>query len=198
MRALRLQTIAPGADPEAARRADAEIRLAAAREAGFEAGYVAGQSSATEAHAEEQTKLSAAVLEAIEDSRLTNEAARQAVLASLGGVIIRLFRALAPSIADAGLAEEIAGRAQAAVRAAPTAKPRVRCAPEVAPVVEVLFAARGVAGTVEAAPELLPREAEVAWAQGFDRIDLDACIAEIEAAIALHLSAPEDGERRYG
>jgi hypothetical protein len=199
MRALRLETIEPVADPDALRASEAEAALVAAREAGYEAGFVAGQAAATEVHLDDQAKLSAALVEAICDGQLTNEAARQAVLGPIGPLVAKLFRALAPGIAEAGLAEEIARRAEAAVRAVPAATPRIRCAPEVAPVVEALLGARGIPGSVEAAPELLPREAEVAWAQGFDRIDLDACIAEIDAAIGLHLLPGEsDEERRYG
>jgi hypothetical protein len=199
MRALRLETIEPVADPDALRASEAEAALVAAREAGYEAGFVAGQAAATEVHLDDQAKLSAALVEAICDGQLTNEAARQAVLGPIGPLVAKLFRALAPGIAEAGLAEEIARRAEAAVRAVPAATPRIRCAPEVAPVVEALLGARGIPGSVEAAPELLPREAEVAWAQGFDRIDLDACIAEIDAAIGLHLlPGAGDEERRYG
>lgn len=200
MKAFKLETIAPAADP-AKEKAAAETALrAAAREEGYGAGYIAGQAAATEAHAEEQARLSAAFIEAISDGQLTNEAARRAVLAGVGPLVAKLFSALAPALAELGLPGEIASRAEAALRATPTVKPRIRCAPEVAPVVEALLATRGIAGGVEAAPELLPREAEVAWAQGFDRIDLDGCIAEIRAAIATHLGLEEehDGERRYG
>nr|MBA3324376.1 hypothetical protein [Paracoccaceae bacterium] len=65
-----------------------------------------------------------------------------------------------------------------------------------------LFAERGLAATVEPAPELLPREAVLHWDEGFDRIDLDACAAELRACVAAHLdpagdAAPQD-QRRYG
>ena len=51
-------------------------------------------------------------------------------------------------------------------------------------------------------PELLPREAQVFWDQGYDHLDLDACIAQIRACIASHLHPGSEGEdddpRRYG
>ncbi len=48
----------------------------------------------------------------------------------------------------------------------------------------------GLDAVVEAAPEgFLPREAQIFWDQGYDHLDLDACIAEIRACIASHLGA---------
>ena len=37
--------------------------------------------------------------------------------------------------------------------------------------------ARGFAATIEAAPELLPLEAQIVWEQGYDHLDLAGCIA---------------------
>ncbi len=200
MRAFRLETIAPREEAAQTKVAAETAIRAAAREEGYEAGYVAGQAAATEAHVEEQSRLTADFVEAIADAQMTNEAARAAVLAEVGPLVARLFRALAPTIAEAGMADEIAGRVAAALRAVPSARPRVRCAPELVPVVEGLVSSRGLAATVEAAPEFLPREAEIAWAQGLDRLDLDACIAEIAAAIETHLKPEEtpDAQRLAG
>ena len=52
----------------------------------------------------------------------------------------------------------------------------------------------GFDAVVEAAPELLPREAQVFWDQGYDHLDLDACIAQIRACIASHLATDSKGE----
>ncbi|CAN5673364.1 hypothetical protein BH23PSE1_BH23PSE1_13050 [soil metagenome] len=60
---------------------------------------------------------------------------------------------------------------------------------------EALLAGRRIAAAVTSAPELLPREAEVAWDQGFDRIDLDACIGEVLAVLAAHLGTEEEDAR---
>ena len=48
----------------------------------------------------------------------------------------------------------------------------------------------------------MPREAQVFWDQGYDHLDLDACIAQIRACIASHLQPSNVGEdddpRQYG
>jgi hypothetical protein len=194
MRSLRLETFEPARDPERARASALESMLARAREEAYEAGYLAGQAAATESFMEEQAKLSSALIEAIEDSRLTNEAARRGVMMSLAPFVETLFATLAPALAERGLAGEIARLVQAAVEATPGARARVRCAPEVASVVGRLLSEQRLAADVEEAPELLPREAQVAWDQGFDHLDLDGCIAQVRACIEGHLQSVSEGD----
>ncbi len=201
MSAYRLQTFAPppgaGAAPS-----PREIELAAAREAAYREGFLAGQAAATEAFLDDQTRLTSEFVEALNDARMTNEAARRHVAASLAPVAAAVCEALIPALAAAGLAAEVADHVARALAAAPEARPRLRCAPEIAASIRGLLAERGLQASVEAAPELLPREAVLHWDQGFDRIDLDACAAELQACVAAHLDpagdAAADAERRYG
>jgi hypothetical protein len=104
-------------------------------------------------------------------------------------MIAALCRAIAPALASAGLPAEIGRLVERAAAAAPAARPRLRCAPEIAPRVRALLEERGLAAEIEEGPELLPREAQVFWDQGFDQLDLDACIAQIEACLASHLTS---------
>jgi hypothetical protein len=204
MNAFRLQTFAP--DPEAAAPRLSPREVAAAREEAWRAGYLAGEAAATEAHLDDQSRLTSAFVEALCDARLTNEAARRHVAASLAPMVGAIVAALTPALAEAGLAAEVVARVEAALAAAPEARPRLRVAPELAPVIRGLLAERGLVATVEPAPELMPREAVLHWEQGFDRIDLDACAAELRGVVAAHLDAgagaaeteERDDERRYG
>jgi hypothetical protein len=112
-----------------------------------------------------------------------------------------LAAAIAPALADAGLAAEIARLVERALVHAPAARPRLRCAPELVDTIEAALRERGLAAAIEEAPELLPREAQVFWDQGYDHLDLDACIAQIRACIASHLSSnagEDDDPRQYG
>ena len=113
-----------------------------------------------------------------------------------------LAAAIAPALAEAGLGAEIARLVERALIQAPEARPRLRCAPEVAERLGAMLRQMGFDAVVEAAPELLPREAQVFWDQGYDHLDLDACIAQIRACIASHLHPGSEGEdddpRRYG
>jgi hypothetical protein len=199
MSVFRLQTFAPERD-DAPRLSPREAE--AARQPASRAGFLAGQAAATEAHLEDQTRLTSELVEALADARMTNEAARRHVAASLVPFAAAIVEALTPALAARGLAAEAAARVEAALRAAPEARPRLRVAPELAPVLRGLFAERGLAAVVEPAPELLPREATLHWEEGFDRIDLEACAAAIRACVAAHLdqggNEAGDGDRRCG
>jgi len=189
MTALQLQTFAPAESEGVGRPDPAARRLARAREAAYEEGYLAGQASATEAHLQDQALLSSQLVETLIDAGLTNEAARRHVAASLAPMVRALCAAVAPALARAGLTEEIARLVAQALERAPNAEPIVRCAPEVSERIEALLRERSLKARVEPSPELLSREAEVRWDHGFDRLDLDACVTEIEACVTRHLGS---------
>jgi len=200
MSVYRLRTFEPPADPAVPRLGPREVE--AVRDAAFRAGFLAGQAQATEAHLDDQARLTAALVEAVEDAALTHEAARRHAVASLAPMVETLVAVLTPALAEAGLAAEIARRVDLALDAAPDCRPRLRCAPELAGPMRNVFADRGLSAEVEAAPDLLPREAELHWDHGFDRIDLDACGAALRACVASHLDGvsgeSDDDRRRYG
>lgn len=206
MSGYRLETFLPDAEAAAGaphqRPNPLERRIETVREEAYHAGFLAGQAMATEAALDDQTRLSAEFLEALADSRMTNEAARRHVAASLTPMVRALVESIVPSLAEAGLAREVARLVERAVLQAPAARPRLRCAPEVCDRIEAILRERGLAATLEEAPELLPREAQLFWDQGYDHLDLDACIAQIRACIASHLetsSAGDDHEpRQFG
>jgi flagellar biosynthesis/type III secretory pathway protein FliH len=194
MNAFRLETFSPASGPVPVKVSPAERRLAVAREEAYQAGFIAGQSEATEAFLAEEARLTSELVEAIADARMTNEAARRHVAASLAPMIEALVAGITPVLADAGLGPEIARLVDRALAHAPEATPRLRCAPELAPRIGALLAERGLEATVEEAPELLPREAQIFWDQGYDHLDLDACIAEVRGCVASHLQQGKTGE----
>jgi hypothetical protein len=184
----RLETFAPaGQGPGRPRRNPLEERIEAVREEAWHAGFLEGQTMATEAHLDDQTRLTSAFIEALADARVTNEAARHHVVESVAPMIEALVSAIAPTLADAGLDTEIARLVERALLHAPAARPRLRLAPELCDRIEAALRERGLATTLEEAPELLPREVQVFWDQGYDHLDLDACIAQVRACIASHL-----------
>ncbi|MFQ8432011.1 hypothetical protein [Amaricoccus sp. W119] len=193
MTAYRLQTFEPGEDAARARALDIERRISEAREEARAEGYLRGQAAAAEAYLADQARLTGELIEALSDARLTNEAARRHVAASLAPVIEHLCAAITPALAETGLFAEITRLVARAIEAAPAALPRLRCAPEVAPVVAGILNARGLDAEVRAAPELGPREARIAWDQGYDHLDLDACVAKIHAILAAQLRAEGPG-----
>jgi hypothetical protein len=193
MSAYRLETFYPAFGPRA--RVDpVQRRIEAAREEAYQAGFLAGQSMATEEHLAEEDRLTSDLVEAIADARLTNEAARRHAVAGVAPVIRALASSLAPALADAGVGAEIARLVERALAHAPEARPRLRCAPELVARLRGLLARRGLEATIEEAPELLPREAQIFWDEGYDHLDLDACLAQIRACIASHLEPGSEGE----
>jgi hypothetical protein len=202
MSAYRLETFAPFAGPAHPRVDPVARRIETAREEAYREGFLAGQAMATEEFLAEESRLTSELVEAVADMAVTNEAARRHVAASLAPAFEALAQAVAPALADAGLGPEIARRIERALAQAPAARPRLRVAPEMAGRIGALLGRRGLDAIVEAAPELLPREAQVFWDQGYDHLDLDACIAQIRACIASHLNPGSEGEdddpRRYG
>lgn len=200
MNAFRLETFAPLGDPCTGD--EAQRRIDRIRDEAYRAGFVAGQSAATESFLEDQARLTAELVETICDAALTNEAARLGVAASLAPMVAAVCHAVAPALAEAGLGAEIVRLVERALQTAPAARPRLRCAPELAAAMRELLAGRGIAAIVEEAPELLPREAQVFWDQGYDALDLEACAARVLACVAAHLQRLTEGSdqdaRRYG
>ena len=199
MSGYRLETIRPAEEDDGGPRRDpAEERIAAAREDAYKAGFLEGQATAVEAHLDDQSRLTCEFIEALADARVTNEAARRHVAESVAPMLEALVEAIAPTLADAGLGAEIARLVERALLHAPAARPRLRIAPEICDRIEAALRERGLAATLEEAPELMPREAQIYWDQGYDHLDLDGCIAHVRACIASHLrtNAGENDERR--
>jgi hypothetical protein len=201
MSAYRLERFSPAFAAALAPSA-VERRIDAVREESYRLGFLAGQAAANEAFLDDQGRITSDLVEALADARLTNEAARRHVAAAIGPMIEALAAGIAPALAEAGLGPEIARIVERALAQAPGARPRLRCAPEVAGRVSALLAARGLDALVEEAPELLPREAQVFWDQGYDHLDLDGCVAQVRACIASHLERNSTGEdddpRQFG
>ncbi len=194
MSAYRLETFLPGVTPPGSRRYPLERRIEAAREEAYTEGYLEGQVAATDGFLEEQGRLTTELIEAINDARLTNEAARRHVAASLAPMVAALAGAIAPALAEAGLGAEVARLVERALVHAPAARPRLRCAPEVGRRLGTMLAGMGFDAGIEEAPELLPREAQIFWDQGYDHLDLDACVAQVRACIASHLGTGSKGK----
>lgn len=203
MNAYRLETFSPSSSPGTNHPEGCTLRqLEAACGEAYRNGFAAGQSCAMEACLEDESRLTSELVEALADTRLTNEAARRHVAKSVAPVIEALVAGVSPALARAGLAPEVVSLVQRALARAPKVKPRLRCAPELATRIGRLLNERGLDADVEEGPELLPCEAKVYWDQGYDHLDLDACIAEMRTCVELHLEkgslSKDDDPRKFG
>jgi hypothetical protein len=198
---FRLQEFSPESrtEPESEderKRAEAiEARIQAEREEAYRAGFVDGQVAATEVHFEDQGRLTSELVEALCDAGMTNEAARMHVSASIAPLIEGIALAIAPSLAEVGMLGEIGRIVCEAIDTAPKARPRIRCARELAVPLQRLVDEREISADIDEAPELLPREAQIFWDQGYDHLDLDACIAQIRGVISSHFSQDNGSEQ---
>jgi hypothetical protein len=192
MTSFRFPEFTPGSETkkieEMAPSIDIDALVRAAREEGYNAGFIEGQSVATEAHLEDQSRLTSELVEVLCDAGMTNEAARMHVSSSISPLIEAIAIAIAPSLAEAGLPGEIGRIVREAIECAPKAKPRIRCAHELAVPLQRLIDESDLDAEIEEAPELLPREAQIFWDQGYDHLDLDACIAQIREVISNNFS----------
>ncbi len=176
--------------------AEIEARIRTARDEAYAEGFLAGQSAATEAHLADQSRLTSELVEALNDAGMTNEAARMHVSATVAPLLESIALAIAPSLADAGMVSEIGRIVAEAVESAPNARPRIRCASELATPLNRLVEAQEISVDIEDAPELLPREAQIYWDQGFDHLNLDACIDRIREVISSHFSQ-DNGDHEH-
>ncbi|WP_424930851.1 hypothetical protein [Amaricoccus macauensis] len=172
-----------------------EARIDQARAQGYEEGFLAGQGAATETYLSEQSRLTSELVEALNDAGMTNEAARMHVSATVAPLIEAVVRAIAPSLADAGMVNEIGRIVTEAIESVPAAKPRIRCSSELAAPLNRMVEEREITAEIDEAPELLPREAQIFWDQGYDHLDMETCIDRIREVISSHFSQ-DNGDLR--
>ncbi|WP_424929313.1 hypothetical protein [Amaricoccus tamworthensis] len=168
--------------------------LKAIREEAYAQGVIDGRSAATEEYLNDQGRLTAELIEALYDAGMTNEAARQHVSASMVPIVETIARAIAPVLAEHGLISEIGRLVRQALDSCPKARPRVRCSSELFEPLQRLVNERSLDADVEMAGELLPKEARIIWDQGYDHIDLDACVEEILGCVKLHFHSTTGNE----
>ncbi|MHA3978350.1 FliH/SctL family protein [Halovulum sp. GXIMD14794] len=180
-----LQIFSPDLDEEplAPEPDDIGRQLAEAWERGHAAGIQAGTEAAAKVHAEAQDQLRAALVETIGDQRMAQVEVQARVLADIAPMIRNLVARLAPELARAGLADQVAAEVETALRTRPEPAPIIRCSVESVAQLELALRDFG-AISIQADPRLTPLEAEVHWDDGFEAIDFGAAIARLDAALA--------------
>ncbi|WP_157982241.1 hypothetical protein [Oceanicella sp. SM1341] len=160
--------------------AEMERALTRARSEAHARGYEEGAAAAMAAGDAEQRLLLGQIAEALADFDIAGQEARAAVLRALHPLLRAFVGAVSPALARAGLAHEIADRLEAALREAPPEQVAILVAPEMA---ERLRATLAPGVDIRPDPERRALEARIAWASGFDEIDLEASMAGALAAV---------------
>ncbi|NBC88821.1 MAG: hypothetical protein GVX90_04915 [Alphaproteobacteria bacterium] len=172
--------------------------------AAFEKGYGAGWEDAAKAHAEEQERISADFARALQDMSFSFHEAHAAFQAEAEALIRGLVETVLPAALEPALAAMIRDRAQALAETAEVTV-EIVVAPDNVARVEGLAAGR------PAPPMRVVGEDSLGAGQAFirfgateEKIDLDAALAELRAAVSGYLAgAPAadghaDGGRRHG
>lgn len=180
------ETTPPRLDAEAL-----ETLLAKARGKGRADGFAEGVAMA-EARAETELRMVlGTVMEQITDAGLMRQSVETEVAEAVERICTALFCAIAPSLAAAGYLAEVAAAVSDALRRAPDAKLVVVVPPAHGQRVSDALALEHLAVRVDEDPHLEGFAARIHWQDGFDAIDLDACIEEAKAALRAHLTTDQ-------
>lgn len=180
---LRFEVFTPADAPEQSAVPDYEARLRRAWEDGHAAGFVAGAEAAARENAERQDQLRARMVEVLKDAILDRNAAQAQILGRIWPTVAALVGTLTPGLARAGFLELAERSLQEALRSRPTPHPTLQCAPEDEPALRLVLQKHEGLFTLAVDPVLTPLEAELHWADGFDRIDVNAVATDILKAI---------------
>jgi hypothetical protein len=182
MALIKLEVFAPNSE-RAAKEDEPDPAVAAAQKEAYERGYMEGSAATAERIEAEQAQLRSQLVEAIRDMEMSYSEARFAVLDSIKPVLDSLIEILAPMLAREGLGPAVVDLATRYIASAPSSELRIAVAAENVEAIEE--ATRGISTNpiVVVDHTLSPFTARLFWAEGFDQINLDECIAEIRSAM---------------
>jgi flagellar assembly protein FliH len=150
----------------------------------FEKGYSAGWEDAARAHAEEQDSISAEFGRALQDMSFTFHEAQAALMQEVEGILAGIVETVLPEALQPALADMIRARAVEAARQS-GATVEVVVAPENVARVEALAEGRLAPPLrVVGEPALGGGQAFLRFGQAEEKIDLDATLADLSAAVA--------------
>lgn len=181
---VKFEVFTPGAQAAEDRQRDIARRIAEAYREGHAKGFAQGTEASAREHADAQDQLRAQFIEVLRDSQVTQAVAEREVTASLVPLVTQLVSTLAPSLGRAGLAATLEAQLQDALRTRPDARPVVHCAPELADGVRKALSRFGARYEVQPDAGMTPLEARLTWADGFDEINVDRCLAAMTDIVA--------------
>lgn len=183
MNGLKLEEFAPGAEMEMAKRENLAQKVAEAYREGHARGFAQGTEASAKEHAAAQDQLRAQFVEALRDAQLEQAEAQSTVLTSLLPLMENLTRSLAPALAEAGLVTSLETQLKTVLAKRPEAVPVIFCAPELATGLKTALSHLEGQFRITEDAQLTPLEARLHWDNGFDEINLEACLTSMRAHI---------------
>jgi flagellar assembly protein FliH len=160
-----------------------ETALEEERLAAFEKGYGAGWEDAARAHEEEQNHISAELGRALQEMSFTFHEAQTALAREVEGVLAGLVETVLPAALRPALGEMIRERAQVATQSAGVTVEVVVAPENVARVERIAVERHAPPLRVVGEPALGPGQAFLRFGAAEERIDLDAVLADLRAAV---------------
>lgn len=184
--------------PEALAEATASL-AEEARLAGFDAGYAAGWDDAATAHAEDRARADAATTQALQTLGFTFQEARNHILTALEPLLAEVTAKLLPAIAQAALPALVVETVMPLAEGLAEPPVTLRLHPECRAAVERLCVpALGLPVTIVEDATLSPGNIRLTLDAAEARVNLDAAVAALSAAISDFFTLETKGHAHVG
>lgn len=194
---LQLEVFETGAEPSDTLLVEAS-RIEDMRLDSFEQGYKAGWDDCVAANAAEQSRIGADLARHLQALSFTYHEARGTLLRGLGPLMSDIAAKLLPAIAAQSLAPLIAERLAPALEAAADVPVQILVSPDAeAPVAAAIAGQEALPLMLSADPALGAGQAVLRFGEAEERIDLDATVAAISAALRDHFT-PGQKDQPHG
>lgn len=182
MSLFELETIEPP-DKNRFRGSVSASELKAIEDAAFAAGYKSGVDAANQGLASEQNRYLSVINEALSDQRFEIDKANTRAQSALSDLVSAIGAALAPGLARAHFDDVVLARMEQAAREMTEGDLTVRVGPEAASRIGALFEDAPGGAKIVADPQMGDLQAQLEWANGSDRLDLEAALGRIESVM---------------
>lgn len=183
MSAIRLEKFINPVQIDTHARLVSMAEIEALKQEAFEAGIQEGANAASDAFSAEQSHCLSRIQEIIGDAFFAREEAHRNTMASLHPLLETMLETLAPSLGETGLSAEISRIVTEAITAAPEESISISVPEGMGQDISQMLAnSEGTVHVIED-PKIKPRQAQIEWSGGFDKIDLQQSANQVAKAI---------------
>ena len=157
--------------------------IEAARTEGYSKGFTEGVAVATKGIEAERSALLAAISECVSDQRFDFERANATVQSSLTSLIKAVVEVVASGTATVHFEDLVAAKVRDILAEAQAGTLVVQVSPDRIEDIRAVLADQSSSLDVEPAAHLTENMADIRWANGVDRVDLDRVVGDVTQAI---------------
>lgn len=172
--------------------------LKALEDAAFARGYKAGVDAANKGLAAEQNQYLASIVETLADQGFEFQKANARAEAAVADLVVAICDALAPDMARTHFDELLLSRVRKAAGQMLDGTLTLSVSAAAEERVRELLASAGAPAEVRGVEDLQDLQAELSWAGGTDRLDLDAVLGLINTAMSEYVEKLRElGDERH-